>query len=221
MRRAFPEAHLTLVEPIPWLENYIRNNLEQNAVEFDALHSAICSVNTKGNTPSFGVRDTGSQDSRVVVQPGTRSIETNVMTLDALAAGLTSEQGVYIQIDTQGWEEHVFASGEEFLASHNRWFIKTEFAPDWLESQGTDPVALLGQLFSHYQVYKSGGRVCWNIENLSDVIGLPYQAGCEKDFVNYVRNLALNNLGWVDLYVLPPGNRRAYNIGGLTAQSTR
>ncbi len=212
MRRYFPQAHLTLVEPIPWLEDYVRYNFGQNRAGFDAFHSAICSVNTQDMRSSFGVQDVGTQDSRVVGQAGTRSIETDVVTLDGLAGDLKAGQGVYIKIDTQGWEEHVFASGAQFLETHSKWFIKTEFAPQWLESQGTDAVALLRYLLDRYAVHESVGRVCWNAQTLSDVIGPPVQPGSERDFVNYIRNLALNDKGWIDLYILPPVARRTYDV---------
>jgi FkbM family methyltransferase len=215
MRRYFPQAHLTMVEPIPWLEGYVRYNFDQNLKEFDVFHSAICSVDTQGTRSSFGVWDVGTQDSRVIGQTGTRTIETDVVTLDGLATDLGAEQGVYIKIDTQGWEERVFASGAKFLDTHSKWFIKTEFAPQWLESQGTDAVALLRYLLERYAVHESVGRVGWSAQSLSDVIGPPVQRGNEHDFVNYIRNLALSDKGWIDLYILPPVARRAYDVSAM------
>jgi FkbM family methyltransferase len=210
MRRAFPDAILTLVEPIPWLADYIRHNFYVNAMQFDHLHSAICSVATQNNKSSFGVREKGTQDSRVILQPGMQEIETKVVTLDQLVANTSADTGLYIKIDTQGWEERVFLSGETFLKSHHRWFIKTEFAPDWLDSQGTDPALLLRWLLDRFDVFESSGRQRWNCSTLSEAIGNPLLPGCENDFVAYVRKLAMHKKGWVDLYVLPPAHRRTY-----------
>ncbi|WP_435257053.1 FkbM family methyltransferase [Thioclava sp. FR2] len=213
MRRAFPDAHLTLVEPIPWLKNYITYNFATNRTTFDVLHSAIVSTNAAGTTSSFGVNERSSQDSRVIAQSNWTVVETPVVTLDQLASNVGADQSVYIKIDTQGWEERVFAGGETFLTSNSRWFIKTEFAPMWLESQGTDPQTLLRYLLDRYSVHESVARVRWNATCLDDLLGPPLVAGCEKDFVAYVRNLALQDKGWVDLYVLPLPAQRNYATG--------
>jgi FkbM family methyltransferase len=211
MRRAFPDCKLTLVEPIPWLEAFIRHNFHRNAMAFDQLHSAIVSVATPQGVSSFGVNTRSSQDSRVIAQPGWTVVETGVVTLDGLTADVTADQGVYIKIDTQGWEERVFESGRGLLQSHDRWFIKTEFAPMWLESQGTDPVALLRSLVERYDVHESPGRQRWNCRSLAEAVGTRLAAGEEAEFVSYVRNLAGRDLGWVDLYVMPPAHRRSYS----------
>ena len=210
MRRAFPECHLTLVEPIPWLADFVAHNFAQNKVRYQWFHSAIVSA-SEGRS-AFGVNQSGSQDSRVVGQKGTSKIETRMVTLSKLVQHVKPDQGVYIKIDTQGWEEHVFAGGAAFLDSHNCWFIKTEFAPMWMESQGSDPVGLLRDLLDRYSVYENIGRHAWNSRHLGDVLGRPLVPGCEEAFVHYVRNLALNDRGWVDLYVVPPETRRTYAI---------
>lgn len=212
MARNFPECHLTLVEPIPWLADYIRHNFAANGQAFDVLHSAIVSTSTPDGRSTFGMRPKATQDSRVILQPGMVEIQTGIVTLDELTANIADDEGVYIKIDTQGWEERVFASGAAFLARHDRWFIKTEFAPAWLESQGSDPVAILADLVSRYDVYESAGRLHWNTGSLSQALGHPLLRGTEADFVRYVRNLGLNDTGWVDLYVLPQTARRGYSL---------
>lgn len=212
MRRAFPDSHLTLVEPVPWLADFIRHNFAANDARFDVFHSAIASTMTADGQSSFGVNEKSSQDSRVVAQPGWKVVMTDVVTLDALARDIAPDQGVYIKIDTQGWEERVFAGGADFLGRHDRWFLKTEFAPMWLESQGSDPVALLADLIRRYEVYESAGRQRWNCASLAEGIGTALTPGCEADFVHYVRNLAIRDTGWVDLYILPPKARRGYDV---------
>jgi FkbM family methyltransferase len=203
MRRYFPSAHLTLVEPVPWLEKFILHNFEENHALFDRLHSAICSDSDGEPRSAFGVKEASSQDSRVIAQPGMRQIETNVVSVSALARDIPPDSAVYLKIDTQGWEEHVFAGAEDFLQRHNRWFIKTEFAPAWLESQGSDPVALLRRLVSNYRVFEAPGRQRWNCSDLDELVGSMLEPGSESSFVHYVRNLARDDKGWVDLYVRP------------------
>lgn len=210
MQRAFPRARLTLVEPIPWLEAYIRHNFALNSASFAQFHSAICSTVSSTGISQFGVQDKGTQDSRVVPQRGATTIDTRVVTLEALCADIAPDEGVYIKIDTQGWEERVFSGGEAFLSTHQRWFSKIEFAPQWLESQGTDPVVFLEWLLDRFAVHESVGRVRYNCQTLDEAIGRPLAPGCELDFVTYVRDLALNDRGWVDLYVLPLPDRREF-----------
>ncbi|MDP2355753.1 MAG: FkbM family methyltransferase [Beijerinckiaceae bacterium] len=212
MQRAFPDSRLILVEPIPWLENFVRHNFENNNFKFDQFHSAICSITSPDGKSVFGVREKGSQDSRVIPQPGMRQIEADVVTLDEMAADIGNDQGVYIKIDTQGWEERVFNGGEAFLGRHDRWFIKTEFAPAWLESQKTNPAHLLRQLMDRYDVHETPGRLRWNCENLAEMVGQPLLPGSEMDFIHHVRNLGARDTGWVDLYVMPPAHRRAYSL---------
>lgn len=212
MRRAFPLSALTLVEPVPWLAGYVRHNFAINRVHFERFESAICSVSDGSRRSRFGVRTNSTQDSRVVPPPGTEEIETDVVTLDELTATVDPATGVYVKIDTQGWEQRVFEGGEGFLSRHDRWFAKTEFAPQWLESQGTDPIGLLKWLMARFDVFESAGRVRWAARRLNDVIGQRLPDGQEAAFVSYVRNLALDDKGWVDLYVLPPSSRRAYDL---------
>lgn len=203
MHRAFPQARLILVEPIPWLEPFVRHNFAVNGARLDAFHSAIVSVVPEGGRSSFGVNTKATQDSRVVAKPGWDVVETDVVAIDDLLADVPPDQGVYIKIDTQGWEKSVFASGAAFLARHPRWFIKTEFAPAWLESQGTEPAALLGDLLNRYAVFEHLGRTRWRAETLAEIMGRPLEPGCEAEFVHYVRNLGRNDTGWVDLFVVP------------------
>ena len=92
---------------------------------------------------------------------------------------------------------------ESFLENHDRWFIKAEFGPDWLRSQGTNPEEFLEWLIGKFNVYESAGRIAWSSCELRKSLGMPLDSGCEKDFTNYVANLANNNLGWIDLYIMP------------------
>lgn len=204
MRRAFPSCRLILVEPIPWLAEFVADNFASNGIHFDHFYSAIVSNSPSVKKSAFGVNERSSQDSRVIAQPGWSIVQTDVLTLDMLTKDVKANEGVYIKIDTQGWEERVFAGGREFLSTHKNWFIKTEFAPYWMDSQSTDPVEFLQALTARYAVYESPGRQRWNCLTLSDLIGAPLTPGCEEEFVSYVRKLAMNEKGWVDLYVLPP-----------------
>lgn len=212
MRRAFPSSHLTLIEPIPWLADFVKHNFESNQSRFDRFYSAIVSTPESGKRVTFGVNERSSQDSRVIPQPGWPVVETDIISLDELTSDVPETQAVYIKIDTQGWEERVFSSGRSFLQRHSRWFIKTEFAPMWLESQGTSPAALLSDLLQRYTVYEYTGRLAWNCGNLDHALGESLKPGCESAFVDYVRHLGRNDTGWVDLFVVPSADRRAFSL---------
>lgn len=151
MHRAFPACHLTLVEPIPWLGEFIRHNFEVNGKGFDRFYPSVVGA-VPGRT-TFEVNTNASQDSRVISQTGWDVIETETITLSDLAADIPSDQGVYIKIDTQGWEENVFLGAEAFLTRHPRWFVKTEFAPMWLESSREDGELLLYGAVRYYEVF--------------------------------------------------------------------
>jgi FkbM family methyltransferase len=213
MRRAFPSCNLQLIEPIPWLSDFVSENFKANGLTFDSFHSAIVSDGAEQNKATFGLNEKVSQDSRVIPQPGWKTVETDVVTLNRLTREVTEDQGVYIKIDTQGWEERVFAGGRDFLGRHSKWFIKTEFAPQWMDSQSSDPVSLLRDLIDRYDVFESPGRQRWNCKTVEDLVGTPLLPGCEQEFVSYVRTLVMGGKGWVDLYVLPPASRRAFNTG--------
>ena len=64
-------------------------------------------------------------------------------------------------------------------------------------------------LMARFDVFETAGQVHWAARRLSAVIGQRLPTGREAAFVSNVRNLALTDKGWVDLFVLPPATRRA------------
>lgn len=213
MARAFPQARLRLVEPVPSLEGYIRYNFDRNGATFDQLHSAMVSRRQDGPS-EFGVNTRASQDSRVRPQPGFETVMVPVISLDELCDDIPPSTAAYIKIDTQGWEEAVFASGAGFLGRHARWFVKTEFAPDWMRSQGSDPVAVLRELTRRYVVFEHPGRIAWTTADMRTMLGRPVLPEHAPDFVSYVTAMAQRDRGWTDLFVLP---RAAFEAGGYAA----
>lgn len=211
MRRAFPACELTLVEPIPWLAEFVEHNFQINSLAFDKFHSAA--VGAKAGRTQFGVNTKATQDSRVVPNAGWDVIETDMITVSDLAGDFLAEQGVYIKVDTQGWEEGVFNGAEEFLERHHRWLVKTEFAPMWLESQGSHPVTVLSWLLQRYRVYEHAGRFCWNCASLAQGLGTPLSVGSEEAFVKYARALNAKETGWVDLFIVPREENIEYDLG--------
>ncbi len=199
----FPKADLILIEPDPRLGEYIKNNMQINGAKNYKLLQAICSDDEVSNI-SFGLNPYSSQDNRVNGLQGWSSIEVQSVTLDSILNNHLNKR-VFVKIDTQGFEPQVFKGAEDFLCSSNDWFIKTEFAPDWLESQNNSPEELLEYLISRYMVIEAPARTRFKGDHLSTLFSTPLTKEDIGAFTNHVKSLNKNGLGWVDLYLAPKG----------------
>jgi len=200
----FPKADLVLVEPDPKLGEYIRRNLALNGVEDFTLLSAICGDEERDSVP-FGINPKSSQDNRVKPLDGWSTVDLQEVTLSQIL----DDQGddpVFIKIDTQGFEKQVFAGGARFLESSDNWLIKTEFAPDWLESQGTKPSELLGSLVAVHDVIEDPELGADSDVSLPRLFQTPMTAEDVESFIADVRSRGKSGLGWTDL-LLAPRNR--------------
>jgi len=92
---------------------------------------------------------------------------------------------------------------ESYLTNSKEWMIKMEFAPLWLESQGTSPVALLQWLFARYEVVEFPERITYNTHALDSLFSCALHAEQAAHFVDYVARLNSKKRGWVDLLVRP------------------
>jgi len=113
------------------------------------------------------------------------------------------EGPVFIKVDTQGYEPKVLAGIEQWLHSRRDWWIKMEFAPNWLESQQHDPLQLLHYLSDHFEFIDFPERLSYNTPDLDALFERPFQRDQLQDFLQYVVSLNRNGLGWVDLLVRP------------------
>lgn len=100
-----------------------------------------------------------------------------------------NEGGVFLKIDTQGFEEKVLRGLEPYIGVRSDWMIKMEFAPLWLESQGTDPVVLLESLLERFDVAEFPERITFNTPSLDAFFLFPVRADQAEDFVHYVTTL--------------------------------
>lgn len=209
----FPDAKIIAAEPNASLWPYLERNAKENGLTQFKLFKGL--VGDSLEQRSFGVLHQNSQDSRVV-GPDERwtAVETQQATLDSLAGEIGADVPVYIKVDTQGYEARVFRGGEGFLSRNKRWLLKTEFAPNWLRSQGTDPAELLNYLVDRYAVAEAPSLVRFK-ERLEDTLapGSQLQKGEISSFLDHVENLNRKRMGWVDLFVFP----RALNDVLLTA----
>jgi FkbM family methyltransferase len=200
--KRFPKAHIVLVEPSPQLHDYIRKNLASNGITNCELVEAACG-DSVGGSISFALNPCSSQDNRVKGEAGWKTTEVPVTTLSQIANERYVKGGVFIKIDTQGYEKSVFSGGLDFLETHSPWLIKTEFAPFWLRSQGTDPKELLYFLVDRFAVAEAPLRFRRNVDTLSNIFRFCIEKESVESFIEHTVLLNHDNLGWCDLLVCP------------------
>ncbi len=210
--KKFPDAHLVLVEPSPKLCHYIEMNMRANRVKSYTLIPSICGASDDLET-SFSLNPASSQDNRVIGKKGWPSIPVTTRSLGGILEQHYKSGNIFIKIDTQGFEGQVLRGANSFLQSNQNWLIKSEFAPNWLESQGTNALALLRQLLADYSVTEMPARVRFNEGALEQLFVNPLQDTQARSFVEYVRSLNGDGLGWCDLLIKPKTDSRKLAIG--------
>ena len=201
----FPGAELVLIEPSPNLCPYIRQNLVAAGRKDFELIEAICGAE-KSAEASFSLNPDSSQDNRVEGCKGWRRVSVKSVTLGSvLEKKANIADRIFIKIDTQGYETHVVKGALDFLIRSNNWFIKMEFAPNWIVSQNNDPVEFLAMLVERFDVVESPVRLRFQRDSLADILSKPLKLSEVEAFVKHVTSLSDRGLGWVDLYVAPRG----------------
>lgn len=203
LRTHFPDASLTLVEPVHWLCEFIEHNFAHNDLALDRLVRAAAS-DTGDFETTFGLNPGGSQDNRVIPQgPNWQVITVPTVSLDQLTDKISDDEAVFIKIDTQGWDSLVLEGGAAFLQRHQRWVIKSEFAPWWMRSQNVDPVRHLRQLNERYSVYEFPARAPWGLKSLDVLKARPIGPEDAEAFTAYIESLAAGGKGWGDVLIMP------------------
>lgn len=201
--RSFPNAKILAVEASPVLEPYLQENLRRNSVgEYDII-MAVCGAEDQ-NKAGFSLNPNGSQDNRVV---GGSSSWSNVETKMKSVASILREHhkggGLFVKIDTQGFEEHVFKGGEEFFSTNDQWLIRSEFAPNWLESQGTCAKRFLQYLLGLYDVTEIPSRTRFKGDDIEKLFSDRLRVQDVDGFLEYIKKLDKNDRGWCDVFVRP------------------
>jgi FkbM family methyltransferase len=199
---AFPSAHIVAVEPSPELLPLLKRNLGQLPAKRVTVLSAACGAKS-GSSLVFGINPNSSQDNRVIPQAGWPTVEVQQTTIDDIAKLINASSSLFIKVDTQGYELNVFKGAEATLSRCSRWLVKTEFAPHWLLSQGTQPCQMLEYLVERYLVFESPVRIPFGSSALSHLLGKPLERHQVEAFVDHVTNLNRNSTGWVDLLIRP------------------
>ncbi len=199
----FPEAEIVLIEPSRKLCQYIRQNFQQNSYANCHIINAICSDTAHDNV-QFSLNPNSSQDNRVIpAGKGWKSETVPSVTIDSVIQDKNAQRFIFIKIDTQGFEERVFKGGETLWSTRSDWLVKTEFAPHWLNSQGTDPVLFLKQLVSRFNVAELPLRFRYKGDSLPGLFAGKIEIPDVEAFVTYIQSLNKNGLGWCDLLISP------------------
>jgi len=202
--KVFQQAKITLVEASSNLSQYIESNLSHNITNNYEIHNAIC-AEISNEQREFSLNPSGSQDNRVVAVNDNWSKEVvPTISLDKLFE-VNPSNFYFIKIDTQGYEENVFNGGQAYLTKNCNWIIKTEFAPHWLESQGSNPKEFLQKLISHYNVVESPSRCRFKGDSLNDIFKQTIRNEEVEQFIEYITAHNKNGRGWCDLYIYPKG----------------
>lgn len=198
------------VEADPRLVPAIERHFADNGLAPVAVVNAIAGAAPSTQT-TFSLNPTSTLDNRVDM-PQWEKLPVPTMAMATLIAQHGFDRGpLFIKIDTQGFEERVIAGLMPYLERRGDWAIKMEFAPAWLVSQRTDPLALLRVLIEHFEVVEFPERITWGTPSFDALFSRSIPAAEAEAFVAYVRNLNSADRGWVDLLVRP---RRADGLVG-------
>ncbi len=210
-----PIAKLIAVEASPKLLPFLNFNLSQGNSYSCRIINAVCNY-CDNEASHFCLNPHGSQDNRVTGASSWQRISVPSISLDGIFQEIDYSQNVYIKIDTQGSEENIF-EGAKVLKERSNWLLKTEFAPFWLRTQGTDPINFLKKLCGGFLVYELPKRFTmkWSLPGQQERI---LEEDCES-FVVYLEKLVVNKKGelrgWCDLLLLPSDYKYmkfAYNV---------
>jgi FkbM family methyltransferase len=202
-RRAAPELRVIAIEADPRLSALIEGNFVLNELPPPEVLNTVVGAESRAEA-EFSLNPRSSLDNRVTMQ-GWKRCSLPMRTLDSICAELAVTGPTFIKIDTQGYEQYVLRGLRQTLERSDDWLIKMEFAPDWLRSQGTNPLELLNQLVAQYRVAEYPERLRFNTNSLESLFDKRLSVDQCGSFLQHVTALNQRGLGWVDLIVGPRG----------------
>lgn len=202
-RRAAPTMRVLSIEADPRLAALIEGNFVLNGLAPPEVINAIAGAECRDSV-AFSLNPRSSLDNRVSM-PSWEQCSVPMRTIESMLSERAVEGSCFLKIDTQGYEMQVLTGMEQLLERRSDWLIKMEFAPDWLGSQGTDPLELLRYLARRYQIAEYPARISYDTPDLASLFDNPLGDAELKRFLEYVISLDRDSLGWVDLIVCPRG----------------
>lgn len=200
--KRFPRAKIILVEASPHLCNYIKRNFEAIMINKYQVIPALCGE-TVNDASQFSINPMYSQDNRVIGLEGWNKIHVPAITLSKIIEDSYVSGNIFIKIDVQGFEKRVFDGASEFFSKHDNWLIKTEFAPQWLISQGTNPLDFLHYLINNFTVIEAPARTRFSGEDLNILFSKSLSINDSENFLSYIKSLDEHDRGWCDLLIKP------------------
>ena len=205
---------LIAIEPDPRLSSILRDNLNQIATDREIVIIQAAVLNHGECVSRIGINPGSTQDNRVIAQQNWQEAVVPVTSLDTILESIPASSRVFIKSDTQGFDVSVIRSGYRELSRLKNWMLRCEFAPHWMESQGFSPVNELEWLCASFQVFEAPLRTPWN-SRLEEALKRPIEASQASCFVEYVKSLNHQCMGWVDLYLGPP---EKVNLGAASTK---
>lgn len=186
------------IEADPRLIARIEANFDANELRCAAIVNAIAGASTDSDS-YFCLNPSSSLDNRVRMPDWERVGVPTLRLTDVMRDAGFDRDTTFIKIDTQGYESRVIDGLLPLLQELPAWFIKMEFAPFWLESQGTVPLELLNSLLDRFEVVEYPSRIPYGAPSLESLFAHPLKKSDAADFHDYVVSLNGNRRGWVDL----------------------
>jgi FkbM family methyltransferase len=202
--RSFPNAKIVLIEASSRLEDYIGRNFELNGFTkgFEIIHAKCAEVSKQ--VSRFSLNPHSSQDNRVIPEnPNWQYENVPQICIDDILSRNSSQEFVFVKIDTQGYEQRVISGFNKYLLTNKNWLIKTEFAPYWLRSQETDPFRLLEDWILKFNVCEIPARLRFKGDKFDSILQNPIEKSEIENFIEYIENQNTNHRGWCDLLLSP------------------
>ncbi|MFO1337527.1 MAG: FkbM family methyltransferase [Burkholderiaceae bacterium] len=198
---AVPGLKVLAVEADPRLASLVRRNFRRHGLNDGVVVNAVVGAKDEATT-GFSLNPSSTLDNRVLSSRW-QQVQVPMRRLDHLVQRYLSAGRTFYKIDTQGFELQVLRGLEPALKSSAGWLLKMEFAPDWLRSQGTEPMTLLDHLQTRYEFCEFPERIPFGTKGIDSLFG--HVVGlCEHEaFLSHVSSLNRNGRGWVDLLVRP------------------
>jgi FkbM family methyltransferase len=200
--KCFLSAQIISIEPVSFLNSYLKRNIKQNNLQNVTQIQSMCGESVSQDN-SFSVNPVYSQDSRVEGTFYWRKEKVQQTTINELMKNVSNHEGVFIKVDTQGFEPNVMKGGEVFFKRSSNWFVKMEFSPYHINKQEFSSVDFLLGLIEKYNVYEDLGRVSFKEKSLSGLLEKKIDKDEVSNFIEFVKNKKANHSGQTDLLLTP------------------
>lgn len=200
-RRSCPAIRNVAIEADPRLVRLMRRNFARHGLTDADVVTAIVGDEELPSS-GFSLNPSSTLDNRVDVEDWP-TVRVPMVRMARVLDALGVRGPTFFKVDTQGFERHVLAGLEPRLRDPADWMLKMEFAPHWLDSQGTDPLELLRYILERYEAVECPARPTFGTPSLDSLFSTPLAPERAKEFLAHVTALDREGRGWVDLLLRP------------------